>query len=91
MNVGLREAHDLATRLAAVLRTEAQADLLFDGYARERQDEWNLLLRPEGALEVRPDARPWVRENAARLPACLPATGGDLAALLGQLGLALPV
>jgi 2-polyprenyl-6-methoxyphenol hydroxylase-like FAD-dependent oxidoreductase len=89
MNVGLREAHDLATRLVAVLQREA-SDAVFDSYAGERQSEWRQLLGLAGPPSVRPDARPWVRTHAARLPSCLPATGDDLAALLEQLGLEPP-
>ncbi len=87
MNAGLDEASDLAGRLVGVLRGgEALATL--GSYGAERRASWEFLLGRRGGL--RPDGRtpPFVAKNAARLLPCLPATGEDLVALAGQLGLA---
>jgi hypothetical protein len=44
---------------------------------------------PDGARSRRalPGATPWVRQNAARILASLPASGDDVAPLLEQIGL----
>jgi NADPH-dependent dioxygenase len=84
MNVGLREGRDLARRLARVLAGDATAGLL-ESYGRERRAEWLGLLTGEATAASH--AAPWVRRQAARLPAVLPASGRDLAALLAELGL----
>jgi 2-polyprenyl-6-methoxyphenol hydroxylase-like FAD-dependent oxidoreductase len=85
MNVGLHEAHDLARRLAFILREDYPASLL-DRYETGRRHEWHQLLSDPLAGRA---ANPWVRENAARILPCIPASGGELALLLGQLGLEL--
>jgi 2-polyprenyl-6-methoxyphenol hydroxylase-like FAD-dependent oxidoreductase len=74
MNVGLREASDLAERLVRVLRPGAPAGLL-DAYAKERAAEWRRLFGADA---------PYGSRRALLLP-CLPASGTDLDALLGQL------
>ena len=74
MNVGLREADDLASRLVRVLRPGAPMGLL-DDYNASRTAEWRLLFGAEAAYGSR---------RALLLP-CLPASGGDLKALLAQL------
>ena len=74
MNVGLREADDLADRLVRVLRPGGPPGLL-EQYDASRAAEWRNLFGT--------DARYGSRQ-ALLLP-CIPASGGDLAALLGQL------
>ena len=74
MNVGLREADDLAQRLARVLRPGAPAGL-FDDYNASRAAEWRTLFGAETAHGSR----------ASLLLPCLPASGADLEALLSQL------
>lgn len=89
VNVGLREGHDLATRIANIQRGGATLGSL-DVFDRERQEEWRRLLGLGGDPTVPDRTTPWVASRAARIPACLPASGSDLDNLLGQLGLALP-
>lgn len=86
MNVGLREAHDLGRRLAAILR-EDYPETLLARYETERRHEWRQLLGATGRPEPHPDATPWVRRNAARILPCVPASGPDLVLLLRQIGL----
>ena len=86
MNVGLREAHDLARRIGAVLRGAGRSDLL-RYYNEERAREWKMLLGVKDRLRTRPGAPPWARDLGTRLVSALPATGRDLNALLAQIGL----
>ena len=74
MNVGMREADDLAGRLAKVLRPGAPAGLL-DAYGASRAAEWRTLFGGDA---------PYGSRRALLLP-CLPASGEDLKALLTQL------
>jgi 2-polyprenyl-6-methoxyphenol hydroxylase-like FAD-dependent oxidoreductase len=74
MNVGLREADDLADRLVRVLRRSGPVELL-EQYDASRAEEWRQLFR-----EHAPDGN----RQSLLLP-CLPASGSDLEALLGQL------
>jgi hypothetical protein len=48
-------------------------------------DRWKRLLA--GEVRARPGADGWVQQRAARILACLPASGDDLDSLLGQIGL----
>ncbi len=89
MNVGLREAADLAHQLGRILRERHPLDSLA-GYEKARRSEWRRLLGARGHPEANAAASGWVRRHAARIPACLPASGDDLDALLRQIGLALP-
>ena len=86
MNGGLDEAHDLAARIARVLRRGSPRDLL-EAYGRERRAGWRRLL--EGRVEAGPQAPDWVRQHAARIVPCLPGLGPDLDRLAAQLGLKL--
>lgn len=86
MNVGLREAHDLSRRLGAILREDYPENLL-DRYEEDRRREWRRLLGQSGTPEPAGTATAWVRKNAARILPCVPASGADLALLLGQIGL----
>jgi 2-polyprenyl-6-methoxyphenol hydroxylase-like FAD-dependent oxidoreductase len=88
MNVGLLEGADLAGRLASILRDGASADLL-EAYHRDREQEWRRLILLAGEPVAQPQAKPWVREHRAAIPACLPASGAELRQLLAQLGLTL--
>ena len=74
MNVGLREADDLTARLTRLLRPGAPEGLL-DEYNASRAAEWRGLFGAEASYGSR---------RALLLP-CLPASGDDLNALLGQL------
>jgi 2-polyprenyl-6-methoxyphenol hydroxylase-like FAD-dependent oxidoreductase len=74
MNVGLREADDLAGRIASVLRAGASAQV-FAEYDTARAAEWRSLFGSDA---------PFGSRRALLLP-CIPASGADLATLLTQL------
>ena len=86
MNGGLREARDLARSLASILREDYPLSVL-DRYETTQRTEWRRLLA--GEIQAGPGVSPWVREHAASLLPCLPASGADLVALMAQLGLEL--
>lgn len=86
MNVGLREAQDLAETIARVLKGEAGATELA-AYNEARRAEWQFLLGVAGGLTPREGTDPWIRERSASLLSCIPASGDDLARLAAQLGL----
>lgn len=86
MNVGFREAYDLAGRIAAILRHEKQLGDL-EAYSIERITEWRQLLGLDAALSPGFDTDPWIAERAPNLLACLPASGKDLEHLARQLKL----
>ena len=85
MNVGLREAHDLAGRIATALESGDAGAL--ERYNDERIAEWNALLALGSGVRARPDAPAGLAASRAKVPACIPASGDDLRVLLGQLGL----
>lgn len=87
MNVGLREGRDLAWAIAERLNG-AKGDALAD-YGAARLREWRQLLGVERPVRAGASADPWVRERAARLVSCAPASGRTLARMLGQIGLEL--
>ncbi len=89
MNVGLREAADLAHHLGRVFR-EHQPLSVLDTYETTWRSEWRRLLGARGHPSPSAATGTWVRRHAARIPPCLPASGDDLDALLRQIGLALP-
>lgn len=84
MNVGLREAEELAVTLRRILREKAPLDLL-QTYDRARRDEWQQLLGSGVAPKAEADA--WVKAHANAILPCVPASGPDLALLLSQLSL----
>jgi 4,5-epoxidase len=88
MNIGLSEAHDLARRIARILRHHGPLRLL-EEYDGERRHEWSKLLGLENGIHVERGAPAWAREAAPRLVRSLPASGRDLKLLLGQVGLRL--
>jgi 2-polyprenyl-6-methoxyphenol hydroxylase-like FAD-dependent oxidoreductase len=88
MNVGLREAHDLARRMAEILSGKGSPKLL-DYYNEERQREWKMLLGVQDRVRRARDAPEWTGPLAARLVSTLPASGRDLNVLLEQVGLRL--
>lgn len=89
MNVGLREAADLAHRLSRVFREREPLEIL-DAYETAWRREWRHLLGVRGHPSHTATAAPWVRRHAARIPSCIPASGEHLDALLHQIGLAFP-
>ena len=86
MNAGLREAFDLTSRLAAVLRRRKPASVLED-YGRERLREWRFLLGQAGGLESLPATPAFAAKHAARLLAGLPGTDEGIDRIAAQLGL----
>ncbi|MHB0959366.1 MAG: FAD-dependent oxidoreductase [Pirellulaceae bacterium] len=88
MNVGLREAKQLADMLTLVLRSGGSVDQL-RAYDHERVAEWQFLLGREGGFTSDASTDPWIAQCSPRLLACLPAAGDDLVAFGQQLGLAI--
>ncbi len=86
MNVGLREAASLATRLRDILREKGSSELL-QAHEQLWQKEWRRLL----GLGVEPvtteQTDPWIAANAGRIIRCLPASGDNLSNLAGQISL----
>lgn len=89
MNIGLREATDLAHRLTRILRESGSPELLRE-YQRERQAEWKTLLGGGEAVKVTPRTSPWIATHRHRLLSCLPGSGPELNAFGQQLGLEIP-
>lgn len=85
MNVGFREAEQLAGSVFRILREGAGFEL-FDQYNADRLAEWETLTHPETALVAGPDADAWAKNYAAMLRQCLPASGEQLDQLMAQLG-----
>jgi 2-polyprenyl-6-methoxyphenol hydroxylase-like FAD-dependent oxidoreductase len=86
MNSGLVEARELASRMSRILRGDGAPPLL-EEFATGTHDAWRRLLRRDREVRVLPGADPWVRQNAARILASIPASGDDLHPLLAQIGL----
>jgi len=86
MNVGLREAHDLAERLSAILEKGGSPGAL-EEFEKERQSEWRKLLGVSPGVQPSTDAPAWARDHAAKILPCVPASGGDMDRLLEQIGL----
>jgi 2-polyprenyl-6-methoxyphenol hydroxylase-like FAD-dependent oxidoreductase len=86
MNVGLREAHDLAERFAAVLVKGADPRSL-TAYETERQAEWKELLGDGKPPLAAAHTAQWAQRLGGKLVACVPASGDDLRRILGQVGL----
>lgn len=86
MNSGLVEARELAARMSQILRAGGSAALL-EEYATGMHEAWRGLLGAGREVRALPGADPWVRDARARIVACIPASGGDLEPLLGQIGL----
>jgi 2-polyprenyl-6-methoxyphenol hydroxylase-like FAD-dependent oxidoreductase len=88
MNLGLREAHELAEKIPYVLEGSDPEGVLLLAYGRERRAEWEALLGLRGELRPEAGTDPWITANAARILPCLPASGIALRLLLRQLQLA---
>jgi len=87
MNMGFREGASLATILHKILREGGSLSLL-DGYNRDQQKEWKMLLGLNGGLKAGSGTNPWVAKRSARILPSLPACGTDLEKLAAQLELA---
>lgn len=86
MNSGLVEARELASRMAQTLRSSGALSVL-DEFGIETHQRWERLLDGGKTVHALPGADPWVRQHAARIVAGLPASGGDVEPLLGQIHL----
>ncbi len=86
MNSGLVEAHELAARISRIRRDGGPSSLLQE-FATGTRDAWRWLLGAGRQVRALPGADSWVRQAAARMPACIPASGDDLEPLLNQIGL----
>jgi len=86
LNSGLVEASELATRIARIQRAGAPASLLQE-FATETHAAWERMFAASRTVRALPGADPWVRQHAARILACMPASGDDIEPLLGQIGL----
>lgn len=89
MNVGLREAYELAGIVADIIQ-EGGSTRQLEEYNRHRTAEWRFLLGMGEKLEPTEETDPWVRTRADRILPCIPASGDHLAALLNQLKLKTP-
>ena len=88
MNVGIREAQDLADAIAATIRNQRPPALL-QSYNEQRIAEWRQLLQIDGPVAVCDDADSWVKQRGDRIPPCIPAAGTELHALANQIGIEL--
>ena len=86
MNSGLVEACELAGRISQIQRAGGAPSLL-EEFATETHQAWQSLLGAGQAVRALPGADAWVRQRAARILACIPASGDDLEPLLAQIGL----
>ncbi|HEX5052939.1 MAG TPA: NAD(P)/FAD-dependent oxidoreductase [Planctomycetota bacterium] len=86
MNVGFREAADLAQALAGRLHGGTGGTHELEHYDETRRREWSSLLGVRRALRTRAGTEPWIAAQQDRLVSCLPASGDDLVRLAGQLG-----
>ena len=86
MNIGFREAAELARLLTQILRQSGPTDLL-EGYDRAHRGEWQKLLGFKAGGPATDAAPEWVRQRAARIVGSIPASGADLTSLLKQLGI----
>jgi len=86
MNLGLREAWELARGFDWILREDSPLTLL-ERYNTERRHEWRRLLGVLGRPHTGPATPSWIKQNAARLIPCIPAAGDDLDCLLRRIGL----
>ncbi len=86
MNIGLREAAELADIYAGVIHGKRSVDAL-PAYNASRLAEWRTLLGAESGLTGVPGADPWVVSRADRLLRAIPASGAQLEVLAAQVGL----
>ncbi|MBL9128410.1 MAG: FAD-dependent monooxygenase [Verrucomicrobiales bacterium] len=86
MNVGLREALDLSSRIVRILSEGANSGLL-DDYGISRREEWSFLLGGAASTTVMPTADAWVKAQRKRILGWIPGSGPALTAYLAQLGL----
>lgn len=89
LNVGLREADELAVTVKARLNGDnVTGDI--DAWQKHWRAEWESLLGLKGPLKASDQTDAWVQQRAAKILPCLPASGGDLARCVKQLRLEFP-
>ncbi len=88
VNVGMQEAHDLASRIARAIRSDNSPRLL-DHYHEEQTSLWRQLFSLDEAPRTTALTEPWVSASSERILRCLPASGPELPHLAGHLGLSL--
>jgi 2-polyprenyl-6-methoxyphenol hydroxylase-like FAD-dependent oxidoreductase len=86
MNVGFREAADLARALTQILRKGGSAESL-RGYESVYRCGWRQLLDFTTRTPVMEAATEWARQRVDRIVGSLPASGADLICLMKQLGI----
>jgi 2-polyprenyl-6-methoxyphenol hydroxylase-like FAD-dependent oxidoreductase len=89
VNIGFREAGELAGSLKKILREGAPIDLL-ESYNQQRRGEWLQLLGLKGPPTTSDGTDDWVRRHSSQILPCVPASGEDLGKLMNQLQLGLP-
>jgi len=85
LNVGLREARELAHAIADCVKG-GKLEHLSSGYAEQRRLEWRRLLAI-GERSFGPRAPVWAVRHFEQLISCLPGSRDDLDDLLEQLGI----
>jgi 2-polyprenyl-6-methoxyphenol hydroxylase-like FAD-dependent oxidoreductase len=89
VNVGLREAAELAGALSDSLHAGATAEVL-GNWNRRWRGQWKQLLGLSGAPTASPNADDWLRRRAPRILPCVPASGSEVAQCLKQIQLDVP-
>lgn len=87
MNIGLREAHQLATLVADELEGKPGARDDLQAYGQQRLAEWRKLFGIEGGLAPSDSTPEWLRPYAGELVLALPGSGAGHDLLVRQLGL----
>jgi 2-polyprenyl-6-methoxyphenol hydroxylase-like FAD-dependent oxidoreductase len=88
LNVGLREARELANGIAEAVAT-GDSQRLNTSYDVQRELEWRKLLSFGGKPSLSPSTPSWAKQHLPDLLAALPATGDELEACLATLGVTL--
>jgi NADPH-dependent dioxygenase len=84
MNVGMREAADLADKIKSILRGKSDPASL-GNYERTYRAEWERMLGLKAEAGPASQISPWARQHYAAIVSSLPASGEDLKVLLGKL------
>jgi len=85
MNVGIQEAHALATAIADTLHGDAGPAAL-EAYDRGRVAEWRGLMGLDAPTRASDETPDWVKPFANEFVMALPASGAELKALAAQIG-----
>jgi 2-polyprenyl-6-methoxyphenol hydroxylase-like FAD-dependent oxidoreductase len=86
MNVGLKEAAEIARRIAEASRSRNVQEEA-DSYDANRREEWGRLLGLGGEPWGLPGADPWILDHREKILPAIAASGRDLETLLRQVGL----